>query len=165
MKGSAAGHTADAEHRTADRTQPPEGTPMSHATVTRAVDLLLVVGPVDTLAVPATLTYTAADPYAITAVFEAGDHGAVTWVFARDLLAAGLDRPTGEGDVAVWPSLDAGMHVVCVSLSSPAGHALFEAPRAELAEFLAQTEALVAIGSEGDHVDLDAALADLLAGL
>ncbi len=29
---------------------------MHHATVTRSVDLLLVVGPVDTLAVPATLT-------------------------------------------------------------------------------------------------------------
>ena len=137
---------------------------MQHATVTRSVDLLLVVGPVDTLAVPATLRYSVNDPYAITSAFDAGVSGTVTWVFARDLLAAGLNRPTGEGDVAVWPSLDAGLQVVCVSLSSPAGHALFEAPRAELVDFLAQTEALVAIGSEGDHIDVDAALADLLSG-
>ncbi len=137
---------------------------MDHATITRAVDLLLVVGPVDTLAVPATLSYRASDPYAITAVFDAGDHGQVAWVFARDLLAAGLDRPTGEGDVAVWPSLHAGLEVACISLTSPAGHALFEAPRAELADFLAQTQALVPAGAEGDHLDLDAALADLLAG-
>ena len=137
---------------------------MHHATVTRSVDLLLVVGPVDTLAVPATLTYTANDPYAITAAFDAGASGTVTWVFARELLASGLDRPTGEGDVAVWPSLDAGLQVACVSLSSPAGHALFEAPRAELIDFLAQTEALVPLGSEGDHLDIDAALADLLSG-
>ena len=51
---------------------------------------------------------------------------------------------------------------MCVSLSSPSGRALFEAPLSELVEFLTKTYAVVPTGSESDYVDVDAELALLL---
>ena len=86
----------------------------------------------------------------------------VQWTFARQLLTDGVAAPAGEGDVQVWPSSTAGSSVVCLSLSSPSGRALFEVPLAELAEFLGRTYASVPTGSEADHVDVDAELALLL---
>ena len=38
------------------------------------------------------------DPLAVEALFDDGAPDPVRWVFARDLLAAGLDRRTGEGE-------------------------------------------------------------------
>ncbi len=67
----------------------------------------------------------------------------VQWTFARQLLTDGVSAPAGEGDVQVWPSSTAGSSVVCLSLSSPSGRALFEVPLGELAEFLGRTYAAV----------------------
>ena len=73
-----------------------------------------------------------------------------------------MPAPTGDGDVQVWPSSSGGRRVVCLSLSSPSGKALFEVPLAELVEFLGQTYEAVPTGCESDHVDVDAELALLL---
>jgi len=64
--------------------------------------------------------------------------------------------------VQVWPDYDGASAVVCLSLSSPSGRALFEVPLAELVEFLSATYTAVPTGSESDFVDLDAELALLL---
>ena len=85
-------------------------------------------------------------------------------MFARDLLAEGLYEPTGDGDVHVWPCLDArGRAVTIIELSSPDGEALMQARSDEVCEFLARTEALVPTGSEGGLMDVDGALARILA--
>ena len=71
-----------------------------------------------------------------------------------------LEGHTGLGDVRVWPSASAG--ILEIELSSPFGHAHFEVPSGEVAGFLDRTYRLVPAGAEGDHVDVEAELADLL---
>jgi hypothetical protein len=127
--------------------------------VTHEVDLQLVVPGDASLPVPARLAYDARDPYAVRATFLAGDD-AVEWVFARDLLASGVDRPVGEGDVHVWPR---GADTVLIALTSPDGRAVLAAPSGEVAGFVECTYELVADGDEPQHLDVETAIARLLA--
>lgn len=92
-----------------------------NTTVSCELHLRLVVSSESSLPVPAGLRYDTADPYAVHATFHTGAEETVEWVFARDLLAEGLHRPTGTGDVRVWPSRSQGQGVVCIALSSPEG--------------------------------------------
>jgi hypothetical protein len=108
--------------------------------------------------VAATLSYRAADPYAVDVTFHTAT-GDVRWVFARELLADGLHRPSGEGDVRVTPAGRAAL----VTLSSPDGIATLRVNRRSLAVFVERTHRLVPPGHEGDHLDLDAAVAALVA--
>jgi hypothetical protein len=84
-------------------------------------------------------------------------------VFARELLSEGLQRPTGNGDVRVWPSRSHGQGVVCIALSSPEGEALLEAPARALESFLRRTNNAVMPGTEHRFYDLDTELAHLFA--
>lgn len=111
----------------------------------------------------AELCYDSVDPYAIAACFDTGE-ARVRWVFARDLLACGLYEPNGDGDVHVWPCLDAqGRAVTIIELSSPDGEALMQARSGDVNAFLRRTESLVPSGTEADLVDIDQAIAQLLA--
>ncbi len=133
--------------------------------VSTQVQLRLVVPGAASLPVRAGLRYDVSDPYAVSVAFHTGGQGdtdSVEWTFARSLLTDGLTTPVGEGDVQVWPSTGSAGPVVCLSLSSPSGKALFEVPLPELAEFLGQTYEAVPTGAETDHVDVDAELALLL---
>ncbi len=129
--------------------------------LTADLDLRLVLGGDRMLTIPATLTYAAAEPFAVTAVFRTSE-GAVSWVFGRDLLEEGLTAPAGEGDVAVWPSVAQDRRVVCLSLVSPSGSALLQADHAQVRQFLDSSLREVPRGTEADHLDLDAGLAALL---
>lgn len=131
-------------------------------TVQHELAVRLVMPGDDSIALPVTLRYDSQEPYAVQAVFRTGPSG-VTWVFARDTLASGVDEPTGEGDVRVWPASEPlpGDRVY-IALSSPDGQALLEAPAAVLREFLRRTWDLVPAGTESGHLDIDAALAALL---
>jgi hypothetical protein len=80
----------------------------------------------------------------------------------RELLAAGLHGPAGDGDVQVWPSDDAGLGVLNLALSSPFGEAHFEAPREATADFLRRTYEVIGSGRESEFLDLDTELDDLL---
>ncbi len=135
--------------------------PLSVAT---EVELRLVVPGAASVPVAAELCYDAGDPYAVHVCFHTGGAGTVRWTFARQLLTDGVSARTGEGDVAVWPSRTSGRPVVCLSLSSPSGRALFEVPLDRLVQFLTNTYAAVPTGAESNHVDLDAELAALLSG-
>ncbi len=111
----------------------------------------------------AELCYDSVDPYAVSASFDTGD-ARVRWVFARELLASGLNEPTGDGDVHVWPCLDAqGRAVTIIELSSPDGEALMQARSVDVTEFLRSAEMLVPAGTEADFVDVDSAISLLLA--
>jgi hypothetical protein len=133
------------------------------AAVTADLDLRLVVPGSTALPVLASITYDAADPYAVQVTFHTGgERGTVEWRFARQLLTDGVTRLVGEGDVKVWPARAEGRAVVCLSLSSPSGEALFEVSLPELVEFLTRSYAAVPTGAEGDYVDIDAELALLL---
>lgn len=133
--------------------------------VSTELQLRLVIPGAASLPVRAGLRYDVADPYAVQVAFHTGsatDGEIVEWTFARQLLTDGVSAAVGEGDVQVWPSSSAGLSVVCLSLSSPSGKALFEVPLPELVDFLGQTYAAVPTGSESHHVDVDAELALLL---
>jgi Streptomyces sporulation and cell division protein, SsgA len=133
-----------------------------HAQVDAAVELRLVVPEAESVPLPVTMRYCAADPYAVQASF-AGEGVAVEWVFARDLLLDGLRRPCGDGDVRVWPSRSGTGDQVLIALSSPDGHAVLEADGGDLRAFLDRTVALVSPGRESEHLDLDAEIGALLA--
>ena len=130
--------------------------------VTAEIEMRLVVPGSPSLPVVADVTYDHSDPYAMRVAFHTGGPDVVEWTFARSLLTDGVTHPVGDGDVQVWPSHSAGRPVVCISLSSPSGRALFEAPLTQLVEFLTRTYAVVPTGSESDYVDVDAELALLL---
>jgi hypothetical protein len=133
---------------------------------------LQLVGPQSWTEVPALLCYDAADPFAVRIAFgdvgdENGivdaDEAGIAWLVSRELLQAGLDRPSGEGDVRVWPAHGA-TDVLFLHLRAPSGEALFELSRATVAGFLRETEALVPTGSETTMLALDEELQALLSG-
>jgi hypothetical protein len=131
-------------------------------TVSAAIDLRLLVTAGPSLPLRADIDYSPDDPYAVRVAFHTGADEVVQWTFARALLTEGVTHPVGDGDVQVWPSNSGGVSSVCLSLSSPSGRALFEAPRADVAAFLARTYTCVPTGKESEFVDLDAELSLLL---
>lgn len=134
-------------------------------TVHLATSLRLVAPDAPALPVPVSLRYDPADPYAVQVLFHPPSPGEepVSWSFARELLATGLVEPAGLGDVRLWPCTSAGRNLVALALSSPDGQALFEVPRSVLVRFLARSYALVPLGHEARHLDIDRAVHRLLA--
>jgi Streptomyces sporulation and cell division protein, SsgA len=128
-----------------------------------------LVGPEQTI-VPlmASLYYSCHDPYAVKMAFHVGTDEPVEWTLARDLLAAALHSREGIGDVQAWPSAASTgeaadeQKIMNIAMTSPYGHAQFEASAAAIETFLAQTYQLVPDGSESAYLDLDAELAELL---
>ena len=129
-----------------------------------------LVGPEHTIVpVMASLHYTSEDPYAVKMAFHVGTDEPVEWALARDLLATALHSPEGIGDVRAWPSAapggpgaEDGAGILNISMTSPFGHAQFEAPAAAVASFLHRTFAIVPAGQESQFVDFDAELTELL---
>jgi hypothetical protein len=133
---------------------------------------LQLVGPQSWTEVPALLCYDPTDPFAVRIAFgDVGDErdlvdveeAGIAWLVSRELLQSGLDRPSGEGDVRVWPAHGA-TDVLFLHLRAPSGEALFELSRATVAAFLRQTETLVPSGSESGMLSLDEELQALLSG-
>jgi hypothetical protein len=148
---------------------------MNNSRVAVSAELSLgLVGPEHTI-VPlmASLHYTCQDPYAVKMAFHVGTDEPVEWALARDLLAAALHSHEGIGDVQAWPSAAlpdptaedgtaAGSGILNISMTSPFGHAQFEAPAEAVASFLRRTFRIVPAGQESLFVDFDAELAALL---
>ncbi|MFJ7592036.1 SsgA family sporulation/cell division regulator [Streptomyces sp. NPDC097617] len=91
--------------------------------------------------IPVALRFTAAEPLAVRIVFPAGLSPEATdneWVFPRALLEAGLQAPTGTGDVRVWPC---GRVQAVVEFHSPEGVAVVQFDIAALRRFLRRTYA------------------------
>ena len=86
------------------------------------------------------------------------------WTLARDLIAASLHSREGIGDVQAWPSAASGNgpKTLNISMTSPFGHAQFEASAAAIETFLAPTYELVPEGGEPEYMDFDTELTDLL---
>ena len=134
----------------------------SSTTVSAELGLSLVVAEHGAVPLVASLYYRADDPYAIRMAFHVGTDEPVEWIFARDLLAAGLHEPAGEGDVQIWPADEDGTGILNIALSSPFGDAHFEAPLSTTAAFLQRTFALIAAGHESEFADLESELDELL---
>jgi sporulation and cell division protein SsgA len=133
------------------------------STVTREVMVQLVAPGDGNVSLPVVLHYDTSDPYAVHATFRTGQGDGVSWVFARELLTVGVQRPAGDGDVRVWPSWSGGNEIVFIGLTSPDGEALLQAPTRELVDFLGRTYGLCPEGQEHNKLDLDRAIQVLLA--
>ncbi|MEU8516414.1 SsgA family sporulation/cell division regulator [Kitasatospora sp. NPDC048722] len=120
--------------------------------------------PLPDVTVHVELRFDTALPYAACLVFPlapcdcTGSDAKVCWYFSRDLLNEGRHAPTGDGDVKVGPG-SAGE--ILITLRGPDGQAVLSAPEDAVNAFLADSFTLVPAGSEGDHLDIDAALARL----
>ena len=149
----------------------------SSITISAELGLRLVVPQQTIVPLVASLYYSGSDPYAVRMAFHVGTDEPVEWIFARDLLAAGIDARQGEGDVRVWPSAQScaesdGLEVIGdastegtvlnIELSSPFGQAHFEAPAQAMAAFLHRTYQIVPAGQESGYIDIEAELNDLL---
>ncbi len=133
------------------------------AQVTESVSLDCVDGAGQAMTLPGELGYTSADPYAVTTTFQTAG-GNVVWTFARDLMVRGLTAPAGDGDVHVWPCLDAvGQAVVIIELHSPDGELLVQVATKDVYRFVNRTLAAVPLGTEGEHLDLDVLIGQLMA--
>lgn len=133
-----------------------------HTIIERDLELQLVLSPERSIPVPARLVYRSDDPYAVHVIFHVGSHAPVHWTFARELLVDGVFRPAGQGDVRVWPSTCRGRQVVCLSLCSPDGYALVQAPAMAVAAWLERTLRLVPPGAEREQTDVEDDLCALL---
>jgi hypothetical protein len=135
----------------------------SDSTVSAELGLRLLVPRETVVPLPASLYYTADDPYAIRVAFHVGLEEPVEWIFARELLTMGIDGRQGNGDVRVWPSSGTqGDLVLNLVLSSPYGQAHFEASTGEVSDFLRRAYQVVPAGQESGHLDLESELTDLL---
>src|SRR5580698_5012451 len=76
----------------------------SSTTISAELGLRLVVPQQTIVPLVASMFYSGSDPYAVRMAFHVGTDEPVEWIFARDLLAAGIESRQGEGDVHVWPS-------------------------------------------------------------
>ncbi|MER5641323.1 SsgA family sporulation/cell division regulator [Kitasatospora sp. NPDC002227] len=116
------------------------------------------------LSVPvlACLRYHRDDPYAVYLDNHVDLEDPVTWVFGREILAAGLDGWSGTGDVSVYPEVGGGLHSIMIALSDDDATALLRAPALLVREFLAETEQVVPFGAESQCLDMDALIAHLL---
>jgi hypothetical protein len=152
----------------------------SSTTISAELGLKLVVPQQTIVPLVASMYYSGSDPYAVRMAFHVGTDEPVEWIFARDLLAAGIESRQGDGDVQVWPSSmsvaeTSGLDVIGVAesqetqgkvlnieLSSPFGQARFEAPAEAMAAFLQRTYQIVPAGQESRYIDIETELNDLL---
>jgi hypothetical protein len=130
-----------------------------HRQVAAETEMVLVSVP-GGLPVRARLRYTTQDPYALTMSFAIDECAPVEWVFARDLLVAGISRPSGVGDVHVFPTADR----IVVDLASPDGAARLVADAGPLTRFVSKMLAAVPLGAEDRYSTIDDELAALCSG-
>lgn len=131
--------------------------------LTQPVTLELIDATGASTPIEAELHYDPRDPYAMTTIFMTG-HSQVRWTFGRDLLAEGLFEPAGDGDVHVWPCLDADGHaVVIIELCSPDGEALVQAKTGDLSNFVERMSKAVPPGAESEHLNVDATITAIFA--
>ncbi|WP_189234525.1 SsgA family sporulation/cell division regulator [Streptomyces flaveolus] len=129
--------------------------------VMRTVTALVSVAEDRRVPLSARLSYQLDDPYAVRLSLGAPAKKSAEWVFARELLADGMRRPAGVGDVLVFPRHGCLPDTMRIVLRSSTGAALLELSASLMTAFLHNTYDLVAPGAEGMHVDLDGCLARL----
>ncbi|HVK19923.1 MAG TPA: SsgA family sporulation/cell division regulator [Actinokineospora sp.] len=106
-------------------------------------------------------TYRASEPFTITAAFQTDRDRWVEWIFARDLLVAGMIGPSGEGDVRLSPEFSNGRSVMVLQIESPEGRATLEMDHDAVEHFLTATTKIVPLGTESDHFDIDALIEEI----
>ncbi|MEC4017505.1 SsgA family sporulation/cell division regulator [Streptomyces sp. H27-D2] len=116
--------------------------------IDQAVQTRLIASVPSAMSVSATLHYHRKDPLAVRISFPAEvslDGSEVEWTFARELLAAGLHGPAGDGDVQVWPC---GLDSTVLEFHTDEGLAMVQVGTEDLRRFLRKAYAAVPADSE-----------------
>lgn len=109
----------------------------------------------------AQFAYDVHDPYAVSLTMITPGSRPVTWTFARELLDGGLGRGFGSGAVIVAPSPDDRELLIGLHVASDC--AVIHLDPAPIRRFLDNTYRAVRPGREHEHVNVDEAVAQLLA--
>jgi hypothetical protein len=109
------------------------------------------------------MSWSRSDPLAVRLTLSAQpDHPALPrgeWAVLREFLRYGIEEPTGDGDVRIRPEGDGR---VLLELLGEAKPYAVHIPALVLHDFLDETEAVVATGTEADDEMMDALIARLL---
>ncbi|WP_432040224.1 SsgA family sporulation/cell division regulator [Streptomyces cucumeris] len=130
--------------------------------IDQAVQAHLIASTPEARAIPACLRYEPDDPFAVRVSFPPSaslDGTTVEWTFGRELLAAGLRGPAGNGDVQMWPC---GPQRTVLEFHAPEGMAMVQFDTGDLLRFLGRSYTVVPEGSEIGQLNLDDGLASLL---
>ena len=100
-------------------------------------------------------TYSADDPFAVTLGVRTRSDRFVEWLVARDLVIDSLRGPAGCGDIRMSPQRVQGYDIVEIEIRSTDGRAVLEVDRDMLRAFVVDAVALVPVGEEAAHMDLD----------
>ena len=134
-------------------------------TITTPLSLVVATGTGEA-ELDAELRYDPADPFAVSLAIGVECGEPVVWTFARDLLAAGISTPTGEGDITIEPdhasAMDDNERMLRITLATDCLATMLTSTH-RVVEFLVETYAVVPTGAELDRVDMDAEIAALLA--
>jgi hypothetical protein len=137
----------------------------------------LITGTCDGHAAPVRLLYDSADPFAIridiSALVDGIDPDAGPtrpWMFARTILADALTAGGRYGLHDVVVARDPGSPWVTITIGGPDGFGGessmdIRVGHRALLRFLERTAALVPLGRESEHLDVDAAIAQLFGGV
>ena len=106
-------------------------------------------------------TYAAADPFAVTLGIRSRGDRFVEWLVARDLVIDSLSRPAGCGDVRMSPQRVQDYDIVEIEIRSGDGRAVLEVDRDLLTAFVEASTALVPVGDEPRHMDIDAEISKI----
>ncbi|PWI19399.1 SsgA family sporulation/cell division regulator [Streptomyces sp. Act143] len=101
-------------------------------------------------------------PMICSVTFKPGPGMSVTWRIGRELLYRGLFEDSGEWDVQVWPAVDDEQGLAWLMLDSKGRNALFRLPIAPLAAWLEATYQAVPAEEEGQSLDWDSFIEELL---
>lgn len=127
--------------------------------ITRAVTLWAADRPDQPLA--AVLTYTPTDPYAVRLAFMHGTRETASYVFARELLADGLNETAGQGNVTVAPHEHHDWLVITLRQDDAYPFEVY-ATRDDVMNFTARAYRLVPMGREREWINWDATIATVL---
>ncbi|MFI7354003.1 SsgA family sporulation/cell division regulator [Streptomyces avidinii] len=101
--------------------------------------------------------YDTSDPYAVRFDFMLDGCPPIHWHFERDMLAEGVRRPVGEGDVSLRPRWAGGRETLVMELwgDTRVGYesAVLITDSGQVSDFLEESYRLVARGAESWDVD------------
>src|SRR6478736_7608960 len=114
-----------------------------HHRVTTAATEMILLSEAALPAVNAELRYSTEDPYAVQMLLSVDQSPAISWVFGRELLMAGVRMPAGIGDVQVYPTHDG----VIIELRSGSTAARLLAHIPDFTEFTDRSLQIVPFGA------------------
>ncbi|MFG3498246.1 SsgA family sporulation/cell division regulator [Streptomyces sp. NPDC047886] len=128
------------------------------------VTAVSVISRTETEPVVLRFSYDRRQPFAVVLDMSGpSDRGNSRWSFARELLQAGLQRPSGEGDVRMWPPCRCNNRPGArLLLGGGTGTVLLDVPVRPLSGWLKRTWEAVPPGEEDAGIDWDTLLEKLL---